>query len=80
MGHAQIHEGRMKGDDAEIDTAQASKRLDGRLTLLEKIQKTFTESIPNNITIVQEILEIEILPLLKLFHRRRLELQAILIH
>ena len=37
----------MKGDDPEIDTAQTSKRLDGHLALLKKIQKTFTESIPD---------------------------------
>ena len=37
----------MKGDDPEIDTAQTPKRLKGRLALLEKIRKTFTDSIPN---------------------------------
>ena len=45
-GHAHIHKGRMKVDDPEIDTAQTAKRLDGRLALLEKIRKTFTDSIP----------------------------------
>ena len=48
LGHAQFHKGRMKGDDPEIDTAQTPKRFDRRLALLEKIQKTFTDSIPNN--------------------------------
>ena len=47
LGHAQIHKGRMKGDDLEIDTMQTPKRLDGRLALLEKIRKSFTDSIPN---------------------------------
>ena len=37
----------MNGDDPEIDTAQTPKRFDGRLALQEKIQKTFTDSIPN---------------------------------
>ena len=37
----------MKDDDQEIDTAQTPKRLIGRLALLEKIRKTFTDSIPN---------------------------------
>ena len=36
-----------EGDDPEIDTAQTRKCLDGRLALLENIQKTFTDSIPN---------------------------------
>ena len=45
---AQANKGRMKGDDSEIDTAQNPKCLDGRLALLEKIRKTFTDSIPNN--------------------------------
>ena len=49
LGCAQIRKGRMKGDDPEIDTAQTPKRLDGRLALLEKIRKTFTDSIPNKI-------------------------------
>ena len=49
MGHAQIYKGRMKGDDPEIDTAQTPKRLDGRLALLGKIQKTSTDSIPNSV-------------------------------
>ena len=39
--------GRMKGDDAEIDTAQTPKRFDRRLALLGKTRKTFTDSIPN---------------------------------
>ena len=50
-GHAQFHKGRMKGDDPEIDTAQTPKRLVGRLALLEKAQKTFTGSIPNNLPV-----------------------------
>ena len=37
----------MKGDDSEIGIAQTPKRLNGRLALLEKIQKTFTDSIRN---------------------------------
>ena len=37
----------MKGDDPAIDTAQTPKCLDGRLALLEKLRKTFTDSIPN---------------------------------
>ena len=51
LGHAQIHKGRMKGDDPEIDTAQTQKRFNGRLALLEKIRKTFTDSIPNKIRV-----------------------------
>ena len=47
LGHAQINKGRMKGDDPEIHTAQTPKRFDRRLALLEKIRKTFTDSIPN---------------------------------
>ena len=38
----------MMGDDPEIDAAQTQKRLDGRLALLEKIPKTFTDRVPNN--------------------------------
>ena len=49
MGHAQFHKGRMKGDDPEIDTAQTPKRFDGCLALQEKIRKTFTDSILNNL-------------------------------
>ena len=47
LEHVQYRKGRMKGDDPEIDTAQTPKRLDGRLALVEKIRKTFTQSIPN---------------------------------
>ena len=50
FGHAQFHKGKMKGDGPEIDTAQTPKLLDGRLALLEKIRKTFTDSIPNKTT------------------------------
>ena len=50
LGHAQIHKERMKGSAHEIDTAQTLKRLDGRLALLEKIRKTFTDSIPSKIS------------------------------
>ena len=39
LGPAQIHKGRMKGDDPEINTAQTPKRLDGRLALLEKSER-----------------------------------------
>ena len=48
LGHAQINKGRVKGDDPEIDIVQTPKRFDWRLALLEKIQKTFADSIPNN--------------------------------
>ena len=47
FGHAQINKGRMKGDDAQIDTARTPKRFDRRLALLEKIRKTFADIIPN---------------------------------
>ena len=50
LGHAQFHKGRMKGDDPEIDTVQTPKRFHGRLSLLEKTLKTFTDSIPNKIS------------------------------
>ena len=40
----------MKGDDLEVDTAQNSKRLDGRLALLVKIRKAFTDSVPNKVS------------------------------
>ena len=43
LGHAHLRKERMKGDDPEVDSAQAPKGLDG----LEKIRKTFTDSIPN---------------------------------
>ena len=45
LGHAQIHKGRMKGDDPQIDTAQTPKRFDWRLGLVENIEKTFTVSM-----------------------------------
>ena len=35
-------------DDPEIAIAQNPKIIDGGLGLLEKIQRTFTDSIPNN--------------------------------
>ena len=41
----------MKGDDPEIDTALTPKRFNGRLALREEIQKTFADSIPNNLPI-----------------------------
>ena len=47
FGHAQFHKGWMKGDDPKMDTAQTPKRFDWRLSLLGKIPKTFTDSIPN---------------------------------
>ena len=47
LGHAQFHKERVKGDDAEINTAQNPKRFEGHLAILEKIRKTFTDSIPN---------------------------------
>ena len=41
LGHGQFHNGRIKGNDPEIDTAQnhrqSPKRLDWPLALLEKI-------------------------------------------
>ena len=56
LGQEQIHEGRMKGDDSEIDTAQTPKRLDERLPFLEKIRKTFTDSIPKKSGIIKGII------------------------
>ena len=50
LGHARVNKGRMKGDDPQIDTAQTPKRFDGCLALMERIQKTFADSIPNKIT------------------------------
>ena len=44
----QVHKGRMKDYDHEIDIAQIPKQLDERLALLENIRKTFTDSIPNH--------------------------------
>ena len=38
LRHAQFYNGRMKGDDPEINTAQTQNRFDGFLALLEKIQ------------------------------------------
>ena len=49
----QFHKGRMKGDDPKIDTVQTTKCLDERLTLLEKIHGTFTDSISNKETCEQ---------------------------
>ena len=49
LGHVQIYKGRMKGDDPEIDTALTPKCFGRRLALPEKIQKTFTDSILNDI-------------------------------
>ena len=54
LGHAQFHTGRTKGDDPKIDTSQTPKRLDGHLTLLEKIRKTFTDSIPNTFLYIND--------------------------
>ena len=54
LGHAQFYKGKMKGDDPVIDTAQAPKCLKERLALLEKIRKTFTDSITNNTDIINE--------------------------
>ena len=51
LGHAQFHEGRVKCDDPEINTAQTPKRLDGCLAVQEKIRMTFTDRIPKNILI-----------------------------
>ena len=51
LGHAQFHKGRMKGDDPEIDFAQTPKRFDRRLALLGKTRKTFTDSIPNKLSV-----------------------------
>ena len=48
LGQAQFHKGKMKGDDPEIDNAQPPKGFNGRLALLEKIRKTYTDSILNN--------------------------------
>ena len=45
FGHSQFDKGRMKGDGLEIYTAQTPKHLDECLALLEKIRKTFTDSI-----------------------------------
>ena len=56
LGHTQSNKGRMKGDDPEIDTAQTPKRLDRRLAFLEKIRKTFTNSIRNNYAIWRSVL------------------------
>ena len=47
LGHARLHKGRMKGDNPDIGTAQTPKCFDGRLALLEKALKIFTDSIPN---------------------------------
>ena len=44
----------MKGDDPEIDTAQTPKRFDECLAVQEKIRKTFTDSIPNNLLVVSD--------------------------
>ena len=62
MGHAQIHEGRMKGDDSDIDAAQTPQRLNGRLALLEK-SETLTDSIPNKPGIIKDVIIIIILVL-----------------
>ena len=45
LGHAQYYQGRVKTNDHEIETAQTPKPLEGRLALLEKIRKTFIDSI-----------------------------------
>ena len=42
----------MKDDDPEIATAQNPKILDRGVVVLEKIQKTFTDSILNNYTVL----------------------------
>ena len=47
FGACAISHQMIKGDDPEIDTAPTPKCFDGRLALLEKIRKTFTDSIPN---------------------------------
>ena len=45
LGHVQINNGRMKGNDCEINTAQTPKRLMG-VWLFRR--KTFTDSILSN--------------------------------
>ena len=39
LGHAQIHKGRMKGDNPEIDTAQTPKRFDRLLLFWRKSER-----------------------------------------
>ena len=50
LGACAISQRKDEGDDPEIDTAQTPKRFNWRLALVEKIRKTFTDSITNNIT------------------------------
>ena len=57
LGHARFHKGRMKDDHTEIETAQ---RFDGRLALLEKIRKTFTYSIPNNMAVFTRTVQVSV--------------------
>ena len=52
LRHARVRKGRMKGDDPQIDTAQTPKCFDWRLALQGKIQKTFADSIPNNLALL----------------------------
>ena len=52
LGHVQIHKGNMSDDDRAIATAQNPKQLDGGVALLEKIRKTFTDSIPQKFEII----------------------------
>ena len=47
----------MKGDDPEIDTAQTPKRFDRCRALQERIGKSFTGSIPNNLKAKQVIVK-----------------------
>ena len=53
LGHARVNKGRMKDDDPQIDTALTPKRFDWRLALQGKIQKTFADSIPNNLVALE---------------------------
>ena len=41
----QFHKGRMKGDDPSLDTVQTPKRFDVCLAFLEKVRKTFIDTI-----------------------------------
>ena len=54
LGHARFHKGRMKGTDPEIGIAQTPKRFDRRLALLAKTVKTFTDSIPNKLSLAHD--------------------------
>ena len=81
LRHAQFHKGRMKCDDPEIDSAQTPKSFDGHLAPLERIRRTFINSIPNKSQLrsrwFKEFVERSCFILSKSLQKQGIDLQAI---